>query len=66
MEEADQAKRDRERHRVDKHLGKADELEPPFERVRDRRLAQVAEAERADSDAELRAGHHQRDVLHRA
>ena len=40
-------------------------LERALEQVRDRRLAEVAEAERADGDAELRRGHHQRDVLHR-
>ena len=37
----------------------------PSSDVRDRGLAEVAEAERADRDAQLRAGHHQRDVLHR-
>ena len=62
---ADDAQRDRERDRVHEALGHADRLERAFEEVRDRGLAEIAEAERADRDAQLRAGHHQRHVLHR-
>ena len=62
---ADQAERDREGGGVHERLGDADVLERALEEVRDRGLAEVAEAERADRDAELGAGHHQRDVLHR-
>ena len=65
VQEAHDRQRDGERDRVDEAARDAGGLEGFLDEVSDRRLAEVAEPERADRDPELRCGHHQRDVLHR-
>ena len=54
-----------ERDRVHRVVGQADRLERALQQVGQRRLGDRAEAERADRDAELGAGDHQRDLVHR-
>ncbi len=57
------AERDDERHRVQHRVGDAEQVERLLQQVRDRGFADAAQQDRADRDAQLRAGQHQRQVL---
>ena len=57
--------RDDERHRVQHRVGDADQVERLLQQVGHRGLADPAQQDRADRDAQLRAGQHQRQVLAR-
>ena len=60
-----QQQRDHQRDRVQPCLRDADGMENRLQQGRDGRLAERTEQHPAERDAQLRAGHHQRHVLHR-
>ena len=59
----DDRDRDDERHRVQHRVGDADQIERLLQQVRHGRFADPAQQDRADRDAQLCAGQHQRQVL---
>ena len=63
MQHHDDRDRDDERHRVQHRVGDAEQVERLLQQMRHRRFADPAQQDRADRDAQLRAGQHQRQVL---